>query len=67
MIRRKFLTQPHYCLVPPRLKPVNSPADPGQHGLATVYPGEAPAEPRLSPVVPRLKPAASRHSPGFRR
>ncbi|KAH3823367.1 hypothetical protein DPMN_125166 [Dreissena polymorpha] len=53
MIRRNSLTQSHYFLVPPRLKPVNSPADPGQHGLATVYPGEAPAEPRLSPVVPR--------------
>ncbi|KAH3847022.1 hypothetical protein DPMN_089334 [Dreissena polymorpha] len=53
MIRRNFLTQSHYFQVPSRLKPVNSPAESRSPGLATVYPGEAPEEPRLSPVVPR--------------
>ncbi|KAH3863621.1 hypothetical protein DPMN_026609 [Dreissena polymorpha] len=37
IIRRIFLTQSHYF------------PSPGQPGLATVYPDEAPAEPRLSP------------------
>ncbi|KAH3815722.1 hypothetical protein DPMN_144253 [Dreissena polymorpha] len=53
MIRRNFLTQSHYFPVPPRLKPFTARKSPGQPGLATVYPGEAPAQPRLSPVAPQ--------------
>ncbi|KAH3892781.1 hypothetical protein DPMN_016909 [Dreissena polymorpha] len=38
-----FLSRSHYFPVPPRLKPANNPAVPVNPGLATVYPGEAPA------------------------
>ncbi|KAH3851664.1 hypothetical protein DPMN_094147 [Dreissena polymorpha] len=44
--------------------PVEDGQQPGRvpvnHGLATVYPGESQAAPRLSPVMPRLSPGESR-------
>ncbi|KAH3805982.1 hypothetical protein DPMN_134292 [Dreissena polymorpha] len=48
MIRKIVLTQSHYFPVPPRLKPVNSPAESRSiwtgYGLAPVVAGSAPVK-----------------------
>ncbi|KAH3708490.1 hypothetical protein DPMN_067942 [Dreissena polymorpha] len=48
MIRRHLLTKSHYFPVPPRLKPVNSPAESGVdrtgYGLSRSSPGRAPVK-----------------------
>ncbi|KAH3786255.1 hypothetical protein DPMN_164361 [Dreissena polymorpha] len=66
------------CMKLPKNSKRRVPVNPG---LATVYPGEDPAEPRLSPVMPRWSPtkagsvpadlgratATPRFNPGHRR
>ncbi|KAH3885729.1 hypothetical protein DPMN_009725 [Dreissena polymorpha] len=64
MIHRKNDKGSHYMLyfpVPPRLKPVNNPAESRSTPDLefTVYPGEDLAEPRLSPVMPKWSPGQS--------
>ncbi|KAH3818229.1 hypothetical protein DPMN_119828 [Dreissena polymorpha] len=51
----------HYIQSPPRLKPVNSPAE-TQSTLDWLQ--FIPAEPRLSRVMPRLSPGESWQHPG---
>ncbi|KAH3692323.1 hypothetical protein DPMN_194773 [Dreissena polymorpha] len=46
MIRRNILTRSHYFPVPPRLKPVNSPAE---YRSTTDWLRFIPAKPRQSP------------------
>ncbi|KAH3818744.1 hypothetical protein DPMN_120469 [Dreissena polymorpha] len=57
MIRRNFLTRSHYFPVPPRLKPVNSPAESRSTPDWLRF---IPVKLRFSPVMPRLSPGESR-------
>ncbi|KAH3890162.1 hypothetical protein DPMN_014234 [Dreissena polymorpha] len=56
MIRRIFLTQSHYFLVPPRLKPVNRPAESRAPVVAGMKAEAAPVEPRRKPQRPGRAP-----------
>ncbi|KAH3811885.1 hypothetical protein DPMN_140302 [Dreissena polymorpha] len=61
MIHINYLTRSQYFPVPPRLKPVNSPA---QSRSIPDWLRFIPVKPRLSPGMPRLSPGESRQRPG---
>ncbi|KAH3884237.1 hypothetical protein DPMN_008213 [Dreissena polymorpha] len=68
VIRRHFLTQSPYFPVPPRLKPVNSPAesrvDRTGYCLSRSSPGRAPVVAGSAPVKAGSCPGESRQRPG---
>ncbi|KAH3883038.1 hypothetical protein DPMN_006986 [Dreissena polymorpha] len=66
MIRRHFITQSHFFTVPPRLKPVNSPAESRStrtgYGLSRSIPDRVPVVAGSAPVKAGSVPAEPRYT-----